>query len=469
MRQGSTGPAIAAYRELLARAPDLPESWFNLAYLQRQGRRYEEALESYGQALRRGVSGPEEAHLNRASILSAQLGRYEEARDELETALALAPGYLPALLNLGNLHEDLGEREAASTTYERALDLAPGHPLALARLGGLSRTRDRADPLLARIEAALRQPALPPLAQADLGFALGRLLDRCGAFDEAFAVCAEANRQASAAFGPAARYDAAAAERLIERITAAFPPPAATPCGNPAGAPVFICGMFRSGSTLVEQMLGRHSRVHPAGELDILPGIVARQMPNFPQEAEARDTAWFAGLREAYETELTALVPKGLIATDKRPDNFLFIGLIKRMFPEARIVMTRRNPCDNALSVFFQQLDPRFAYAARLEEIAHWMGLYDRLAAHWRTCFNDDIIEVDYDRLVASPEAEIGALLDFLGLEREQACLSPEGGDAPVRTASVWQVREPLYRQSSGRWRNYAAHLGPLLERFSCD
>jgi tetratricopeptide (TPR) repeat protein len=446
-RAGRVEEAIPAYERLLAVRPDLPNSWFNLAMLQRQARRYEPALASYARALALGIDAPEEVHLRRGVIFSDHLGASDLARAELEAALALNPAYVPALLNLGNLHEDRGDWAEARTAYARALAIEPGNALALARTLGLAEIAGADDPLLEKARA--RMAGASPEDRADLGFALGNALDRIGAYDAAFAAYAAAN----AAMG--LRYDRAAQERLIDRTIAAFPEPST---GIGGEAPLFICGMFRSGSTLAEQILARHGKVTAGGELDSLPALIAAQLQPYPEAAGAASDAQIAALRDAYLAEIAGRA-EGLL-TDKRPDNFLHIGLIKRMFPKARIVHTRRDPRDNCLSVYF--LHAGFAYAGDLGDIAHYYGEHARLMAHWRTLYPDDIFELDYDQLVREPRPAIAALLDFCGLEWEDSVLRHQDGGNAVRTASNWQVRQPLYRGSSGRWRHYRQHLDAL-------
>ena len=477
-RLGRVAEAIEAYERLLALRPDLAESWYNLGWLQRQARRFEEALDSYGQALARGVSQPEEVHLNRGVIFADHLGRTDEAEAELEAALKLNPRYAPAWLNLGNLYEDRGRRAEAHTAYERALAAEPDNMLALARLGGIAQVAGPSDPILARLRNALAQSGIDDFDRADLGFALGRVLDAAGRYDEAFVAYDAANRASRASFGPAFRgYDRAAHERFVDRLIAAFPKPAgsvreARPAPEPpaeGGPPLFICGMFRSGSTLVEQILASHSAVTAGGELDLVPALVAAALQPYPEAAAAAPPEAIAKLREAYLRDLRAVRPAAGLVTDKRPDNFLHIGLIKTMFPEARIVHTVRNALDNVLSIWFLQLDPAMAYAFDLEDTVHWYRQYRRLVAHWQALYPEDIFDMDYDALVVEPRRRIAELLRFCGLEWEEACLAFDRADNAVRTASVWQVREPLYRRASGRWRNYAAHLGRIRAAFEAD
>ncbi|MBA3511929.1 tetratricopeptide repeat-containing sulfotransferase family protein [Sphingomonas sp.] len=465
---GRVGEAIAAYQRLLAANPDLPGSWYNLGWLQKQARRFDEALDSYRQALDRGVDDPEEVHLNRAVILSDHLGRPRDALGELEAALALNPAYVPGLLNLGNLHEDRGDKAAARDAYQRALELQPENALALARLAQVSDPDGPDDPLIERVRAAAASPQRAPAEKADLGFALGRLLDQAGDHDSAFEAYSAANRASAASYGPQFRgYDPRAQEQLVDRLIAAFPEPAQPRPSSAGRAPLFICGLFRSGSTLVEQILAGHSRVTAGGELDLVPALVDRIRP-YPDALLSSDPAVFEQLRRAYLAAVPVDEP-GSIFTDKRPDNFLHIGLIKAMFPEAKIVHTRRDPLDNLLSLYFLHLDPTMAYALDLKHAAHWHGEYRRLMAHWKALYGDDIHDLDYDALVLEPRAVVERLLAFCGLEWEDECLDFHSGDRVVKTASVWQVRQPLYTRSSGRWRNYQRHLRPLIEALEGD
>ncbi len=453
---GRAEAAAEAYRRLLAIRPDLPDSWFNLALMERQAGRFAAALAAYDEAVRRGVSGPEEAWLNRGVIHADDLGRPDLALQDLEAALAIAPDWLPALLNLGNLHEDMGRREAAAEAYAQVLAVAPGHPVAMARAAGLARLTGPDDPVIATLRSALSRPGMDVADRAELGFALGRALDQVGAYDDAFAAYAAANSASRAIDPEGARYDRAGHERFIDSLIAAFAEPAAA-VADVGAPPVFICGLFRSGSTLVEQIMAGHSRVTGGGELGLVPGL-ARAVAGYPQALAGAGPEVFAQLRGLYLGGLKTARPQADVVTDKRPDNFLHIGLIKAMFPSARIVHTVREPLDVILSNWFLHLDRSMGHALDLGDLAHWHGQYVRLMRHWKTLY-PDILDLDYDALVVEPRPAIERLLAYCGLDWEAAVLDFHKAAAPVRTASVWQVREPLYRRSSGRWRHYERHL----------
>ncbi|TWG94419.1 tetratricopeptide repeat protein [Luteimonas sp. J16] len=466
--------AEAAYRQVLAGQPRFPDAWFNLGYALRRQGRFDAALEAYARALEHGASAPESIHVNRAAILSDHLRDDDAACRELEAALRLAPGHGPALLNLGNLHEELGRRDEAIDCYERLLG-RPGADAdalaaeALARLVQLRAPASPADPLLARLDAASADGRLPAATRATMLFALGRARDALDDADGAFDAFSRANALAHQGFAP---YDPAQAERRTRALAAtAAPAPArggAAPAQRPR--PVFICGMFRSGSTLVERVLGGHPGVVAGGELDLLPRMVAGPLAPFPASLARLDDAACSALAGAYLSDAGRRLPvrEGEAPrwfTDKRPDNYLLVGLVKRLFPDARIVHTVRDPLDNALSIYMQHLNPRaFPYAGRLQDIGHAFGEYRRLMAHWKALYPGDIHDVDYDAFVASPREVLAPLLGFLDLPWHEACLDFHRRAGSVRTASYWQVRRPLYREASGRWRRYAHLLGPLRE-----
>ena len=461
--QNRVPEAIAAYQRALRARPEHANSWFNLGLLFRQARRPADALESYQRALNLGISNPEEVHVNRGVIYADFLRQDAEAERELRTALALRPNFVPALLNLANMQEDRGQREEALKLYSRVLELDPQCHLALARFANMQRPAHCDEALVGRIQAALAHPSTNGNEKALLGFALGRVLDARGEYAQAFNAYSVANATVrSGAMSAGYRYDRGAQEQLIDRLMRSG---AGSAAGKPASAgpaPIFLCGMFRSGSTLAEQLLGQHPGVTAGGELYLLPSMVASELAPFPESLATKPAAEIEQLAQRYLESLATLFPGAQRVTDKRPDNFLYIGLIKSMFPDAKIIHTTRDALDNCLAIYFLDLDPGMSYATDLMDIGHYYRSYRRLMSHWRELYGADIIELNYDAYVREPASVAEPVFGALGLDWDPKFLDHSRAQAAVRTASVWQVREPLYQSSSGRSRNYAAQLGDL-------
>ena len=459
---GRLADAEQAYAQILARWPALPDCWYNLGVVQRLQGRAEAALASYREALNHGVTRPEEVHLNRAVILTDALQRVPEAEAELHTALRLNPTYLPAMLNLANLHEDRGERDEARALYGKILTLDPLSFLAFARLVNMLPRGGHDAQLIARLRSALARPEASAGDRAHLGFALGRALDGAGDYAGAFAAYQAANADSSASAVPPVHYDRRAHEQIVDELIATTPPAPVSAAAPSRPRPVFICGMYRSGSTLTEQLLAGHPQVGAGGELPLLPRMISSQLLPFPAALAAAPAARLVQLAAGYRGAIAALFPAATWVTDKRPDNFFCIGLIKTLFPDAQIVHTVRDPLDTCLSVFFLHLDHRLSYALDLGDIGHFYRQYQRLMAHWKRLYGASIIDFDYDQFVSSPEPTAARLFESLGLSWDASFLDFPSRARSVRTASVWQVREPLYQHASGRARHYGRELAPL-------
>lgn len=464
-RENRVPEAIAAYQSIVARWPKLADAWFNLAVLQRQTRSLGPALASYQMALDAGIASPEEVHLNRSVIFGDYLHDHASAARELERALTINPTYSPALLNLANMYEDFGQRAQASALYARILALEPQNFEALARFANMQRADLVDAALIAHLKSALGAAAAPT-DQASLGFALGRLLDAVGEYAAAFAAYQAANKASLAGSGPhVVPYDAPRQTAFVDQLIAAGTPPVRASASSARPQPIFIVGMFRSGSTLIEQLLaGSSPALAAGGELDFLPRFINTEMVPFFDSLSALSTGRLDSVAERYRAELAAASAQAQYVTDKRPDNFLNIGLIKALFPDAKIVHTTRDPLDNCLSLFFLHLDQQMSYSLNLLDIGHYYREYRRLMAHWKSQYPGDIYDFNYDTLIQEPQQALRLLFAFLGI--------PWSGQLPrvalrsgaIKTASVWQVREPLYSTSSGRARHYADELKELRD-----
>lgn len=460
---GKTGVAISVYQRLLGRRPELATAHYNLALLLKKQKRYAEAMAAYENAVRLGIDRVQEVYTN-MGVLCAELHRADQARELFERALDVDPRHIPAMFNLASLFEEAGEREQATALYHKILSIEPRHWDSLARLAYATRLTSREDPLIGSLRDATNSKVDDRLAHEGLYFALGKVLDDVGLYDAAFAAYKSGNELGKERNPP---YDRIAAERTFDELIgwcdANWIRNAAT---SSADAPIFICGMFRSGSTLAEQILAAHPSITAGGELDILPWLLTRRLAPYPQRLQSASQEELQQLADDYVSRRGDLFPEAKHVTDKRPDNYVHLGLIKALFPAARIVYTQRDPLDNCLSVYFQQLGGNLAYATNLENIAHYYKQHERLMEHWRACLGENIFTLSYDDLVRSPEAVLRGLLDFLGLDWDDRCLEFQHTDSLVKTASVWQVREELHPRSSGRWRNYEAGLQNIRAQF---
>ena len=459
-RFGQADTAIEQYRRFLDRQPDSPDAHFNLALIYKNAMRYAEAETEYQEAIRLGITGVEEAYSNLGVLYSAMLQR-EKAQEMYEKAIELDAQYVPAIFNFAGLHEEQGDKERAVELYRQILSFQPRHWASLSRIAHATPATSDNGELVKNLTQAIDDTGDDREGREALYFALGKIFDDLGRYDEAFDAYRAANELGKARNAP---WNRTAAEQAIGGLISLFDKSwlerAATSC---EASPIFVCGMFRSGSTLTEQILAGHPSIETAGEFDYLPWLIARWFSPYPEKLRdipAEEVDMVAG---EYVSKVQEFFPNSAHVTDKRPDNFLHVGLIRAMFPSGRIVYTRRNRQDNCLSIYFTQLGGNLGYATNLGDIAHYYDQHERLMAYWMEILGDSLFVVDYDELVKEPEPVLRALVEFLGLPWNERCLEFQNADAPVKTASVWQVREPMYSRSSGRWQNYEKHIEPLL------
>jgi hypothetical protein len=310
---------------------------------------------------------------------------------------------------------------------------------------------------------------LSTFQRASAGFALGKMLDDQDRCDDAFAVLAQANAMFHAEQpGRGTRFDATAFTRDIDSLIA-YSSPSAFANRREAGVaselPVFIVGMPRSGTTLVEQIAASHSQVHGAGESRDIVNIAQTLAPMIraagPQGAW--DPAATQPLAQAHIARLARLGGGAIRVIDKTPDNILNLGLIASLFPDARVIICNRDPRDNCLSHYFQLFTDGNAFSYDLAECGWRARETARLTDHWRQVLPVKFLDLQYETLVADLEGEARRLIDFLGLEWEPACLDFHRNERAIATPNMWGVRQPIYNRQVGRWRMYEKHLGPLF------
>ncbi len=458
-QQGKHADAELRYRQIIESQPELAVARFNFACFLRRGGRLEEALAEHQKALDLGIDQPEEV-LSNMGVIFTELRRDEDARAHLERSLTLAPDYIPAMYNLALLHEEFGDREQALTLFASILELNPAYYNALIHIAYAQTITDPGDAIIRKLRRALRRLQVDALTRESLHFALAKTLDDCGRHDEAFAQYEIGNRASAARLLP---YDSKAEENRVEEILNVFSPEWLAAREPVSDRPlVFITGMFRSGSTLFEQVLAAHPQVTAGGEIDHFGRAFALSGTSFPAAVAALSADGWRKLGAGYIEYIDRTFPAGTLITNKRPDAFAWLGLLKALFPNARFVNTVRNPLDTCLSIYFQQLDGQIGYANDLARIAHHYAQYLRLMSHWKRLFGASIFDAVYDDYVADRRPVTQALLAFLELPWHEDCLEFQRLPNRVRTASVWQVRESVYRKSSGRWRNYERQLEPV-------
>ena len=400
-------------------------------------------------------------------VLLHKARRLDPAVAALERAAELEAGGIGALLQLANVYSDLGNEAKARDAYERALARDPASGTAHYGLALLKRF-SADDPQIAAIRAAVKNPG-DPNQTASLWFALARALDHAGDLDSAF----DAYRRANRIKRTLTDFSIDAERDNIRRIIDSFPATLferATNPGFPSELPVFVVGMPRSGTTLVEQILDSHPEIHGAGELNDLWRTVSgvgqwlppgRTLPE--AAAEVPDGAWRA-LGERLVERMQGYAPDARRIVDKLPFNYTLLGIIRLMLPQARIVHCVRDPRDTCLSCYTTSFGNDRGFTCDLAELGETWRLYDDLMAHWSAVLPGRLHTVRYEQLVADLEGEARRLVEFIGLDWSESCLEYYRNPRPVVTASMTQVRQPVYTSSVGRWRRYADHLGPLLD-----
>ncbi|MGE6223972.1 sulfotransferase [Aeromonas media] len=403
--------------------------------------------------------------------VEAQEQRYAEAEARYSQVLQEHPQRVSALCGLGQLYMQLGRLEEAVALFERVkvIDPVRGH-------GALINARrfPEDDATLHHLERLARRPGPEGAVKPGLLLQLAAAWEKRKDYAKAFALADEANGAGRTLL----RYDPAAHRQACARIRHAFSRSLyehRRGIGNDSTLPVFVLGMPRSGTTLVEQMLAGHSQIHGAGELGLVPGVIAglerweRRVGSgrhYPDCVDDLDAKVIAGITGNLLKELQEYAPGALHVVDKLPHNFENIGLIKLLFPRARIISVRRDPRDIAISNYFTDYAAKhggMGFAYDLTWIGEQLADHNLLMHYWNQLFPGEILEVRYEDVLADPEREARRMLDYVGVAWEPQVLKFSELQRPVKTASVWQVRQPLYKSSMARWARYETHLAPLL------
>jgi tetratricopeptide (TPR) repeat protein len=392
-------------------------------------------------------------------------GQYEEALVHLQEALRRDPDSVAAAAEQAEIYQRQGDREKAHELIREMVDQEIVAPIIIAVYSYICRYFDECDEVVRLGERLLTEKGLGRGDRAAVHFALGDVLNGMGDYDGAFSHYRQGNELTPH------RFDRAADTREVDGLIAGYSRaamPGLPRARNASELPVFIVGMPRSGTSLVEQILASHSRVHGAGELADITGLAhhlgLRFQAPYYERLGSVDGALLDEFAEGHLHHLKALGGEADRVTDKMPHNFRHLGLIGQLFPRARVIHCTRDPRDTCLSIYFQRFSGSHSYAWELGDLAYYYNDYQRLMRHWQQVLEIEMIEVNYERLVGDLEREARRMIEFVGLEWDERCLAFHETQRPVATASFDQVRQPLYTSSIARWRQYERHLGPLIE-----
>ena len=447
--------AEVAFRRATQLAPSAPPPLIHLTKLLLDQGRNEEAAETLEAATAAANRNP----VWRSHFASGlmEIGLHAQAEQPLRDAIEAEPNSVDALNMLGRLLQQLGRFGEAIDCFELLVEKYPGEARAYFDLVQCRKVREEDRPMMHALTALLENPRITPSEQRQLNYALGKAYDDLGEYEDAFQHYKAANdisAQQVAPFRVPPERLHADFDHLIDLFTPEFFA-AHRSVGSNSDEPILILGMIRSGTTLIEQILSSHPKVAAGGELPFLIHRGALQ-----EAPEAVIVADAPALRDGYLQLLHSIGGNKPFITDKMPDNFRMIGLFHMMFPKGRIIHCRRDPADTCLSIYVTPFPKPIFFAHDPEVISGYYREYLRLMAHWEQVLPGNLFyQVDYEAIIASREVEVRKLLDFCGLEWDDACLHHEERGGAVVTPSTWQVRQPIYNSSIGRWEHYRRWL----------
>ena len=452
--KGDAEAAIEHYGKALTLKPEYAAAHNNLGNVLEDIGEPERAVASYQHAL--DLDPDFIAALNNLGNALRAVDRTDAALDFYDRAIALDPDFLDAHFNKGHAHKELGNFAEAAACYERVLEIDPRHSGAHRHLTSMH-TYDGGERDLTVMQALYSTDGLANAARAELAFALGKAYEDMADYGRAFDHFTTANELKRATFEYSIADDQDLFRRIKDVFTAEFLERHKA-VGLTDPAPIFVLGMPRSGTSLVEQIIASHSGVHGAGEL-----MFMTELAGDPEMAADMDGQGWHELGAAYMEKLRTRAPAAARITDKMPHNFVHLGLIALSLPAAKIIHCMRSPQDTCLSLFKTLFTDRLDFAFDLAELGAYYGLYADLMAHWRETLPGRFHELRYEDLIADQAGETRRLLDYLELPWEDACMAFHKSRRRVATASSVQVRQGIYTGSVAAWRRYEERLGPLL------
>ncbi len=466
LQQGNLAAAIAAYQQTIRIAPDDACVHNNLGVAWLKQGNLVEAEKSFREAIR-VKSDYTEACSNLGIALKDQ-GKLEEAEAALRQALDINPDDADSYYNLGNVLLSQGKLKEAGNAYSQTLQIRPDYTEAFRSLSNLKRYSEIDDETL-KVEALYHSPDISNEKQMHLGFALGKIYEDIESHEKSIEYITQANRL----FRSSYNYDIAEDKAFFDLVTNIFDNTFMDQhqsSGSDDKTPIFIVGMPRSGTSLVEQILASHPQVYGAGELLYLKQVILRACGgspgyNFLKNIEKLKQDDFANLGNEYVAEIRSHSASANYITDKLPHNFFYLGMIKVILPHAKIIHCQRGPLDNCLSIYKNYFSDCQRYAYDLAELGEYFRFYQELMEHWhRVLPIGSIYDIQYEAVVADQEQQTKALLRHCDLAWDEHCLSFHKTNRAVKTASATQVRQPVHQRSVHLWKRYEKHLEPLVK-----
>ncbi|MBC8284604.1 MAG: sulfotransferase [Nitrospinae bacterium] len=419
----------------------------------------------YQQILQIDPNQPAALHL--LGVIAHQVGKNDLAFDLLTKTITIKPSYAEAYKDLGLVLQDLGEKDKAVASYHKAIGIKPDLSEAHRLLAQIKKHSEYDDDIQA-MEQAYSKPAISVQDTMHLAFGLGKAFEDLHQYKKAFCFFAKGNSIKRQDYNYSINDQELFFKKLEETFdTSLFVKHLGTGSGDKT--PIFILGMPRSGTTLVEQILASHPHVHGAGELVILGQAVQSFISNsnnidFQNSFRKAEGRVFTNLGTKYVNNIRLHSKDAAFITDKLPENFRYIGIIKLILPNARVIHCRRNPMDTCFSIFKHLFSQGHEYSYDLEILGKYYNLYRNLMKHWHNVLPGFIYDINYEDLVADQALETRALLKYCGLDWDDACLEFYRTKRQVRTASSEQVRRPIYKDSIQLWKKYENQLAPLIE-----
>jgi len=460
---GQTGrkvEAIYAKKKAVKLAPQDAETHYNLGITLQETDRLEEAEMSYRQAIELKPNYFK-VHNNLGNILNI-LGRSEEAEASLRKAIEFEPKFAEPHHNLGITLAGLGRLKEAEASYRQAISLKPTYAEAHRQLSGM-KTFNEQDAQFLQMQALSLEVSCSDEQQCHLSFALAKAFEDLGDFKQAFKYYSKGNLLRKKYL----KYDISQDIELFNKIKVNYSKIKENSLKSEKVSikikPIFIVGMPRSGTTLVEQIISSHSQVTGGGELP----FVSQFGDSIALDSIKVDTNTLLSFRKSYLKKLQVISKDSPVIIDKMPQNFLYIGLLAAAFPEAKIVHTKRNPEATCWANYKQYFSSStLGYCYGLDDIVQYYALYQNLMEFWEAHLSNRIYNLDYELLTINQESETKKLIQHLGLSWEERCLSPQDNRRSVSTASNTQVRKKIYQGSSQQWKKFKPFLNKAFNNF---